>query len=51
MLIDETDDELLDRITSVIYILAERMSADDLQVKIQDAVSDALSDVAQERDQ
>jgi len=45
MLIDETNDELLDRIESLIYLLGERMSADDLRDHIEDVVDKAISDV------
>ena len=45
MLIDESIDELLERITSVIYILGERMSREDLKQKLDDAIEDALSDL------
>jgi hypothetical protein len=45
MLIDESIDELLERITSVIYILGERMSREELKQKLDDAIEDALSDL------
>jgi hypothetical protein len=49
MLIDETNEELMDRIESIIYILAERMSVSDLQMKLEEIVFDAISDVQMER--
>lgn len=49
MLIDETDDELFDRIESLIYILGERMDADVLKSKVDDVVMNALSDIEMER--
>jgi len=45
MLIDETDEDLLDRITSIIYILGERMTRDELRQKLDDAVEDAITDL------
>jgi len=45
MLIDETDEDLLDRITSIIYILGERMTHDELRQKLDDAVEDAITDL------
>jgi hypothetical protein len=45
MLIDETNDELLDRITSIIYILGERMPRDELRQNLDDVVEDAANDL------
>jgi len=49
MLIDETNDELVERIESLIYLLGERMSADDLRDLLDDVVDKAISDVEVER--
>ena len=49
MLIDETDDELLDRIESLIYVLGERMELDTLRENLEDVVDRAMADVEVEQ--
>jgi hypothetical protein len=49
MLIDETNEELMDRIESIVYILAERMDVSELQLKLEEVVFNAISDVQMER--
>ena len=45
MLIDEDKDELLDRLEAIIYVLGEKMSYNDLEMVVREAVEDALDDV------
>ena len=49
MLIDEDEDELLDRLEAIIYILGEKMPYDDLKTMVREAVEDALDDVRLEK--
>lgn len=51
MLIDETNEELIDRIESIVYILAERMSLVELQLKLEEVVFNVISDCKMERGQ
>lgn len=45
MLIDETNEELCDRIESLVYILGERMDIDDLRDNLDRVVDKAIADV------
>jgi len=48
MLIDETNEELLDRIESIIYILGERMDPQVLRDLLYVTVAKAIDDVEEE---
>lgn len=49
MLIDETNDELFDRIESIIYILGERIDPGDLRDMVDAVVEKAIADVEEEK--
>lgn len=49
MLIYETNDELLSRIESIVYVLSQRMTTDELRELIRETVDGAIADVEGER--
>ena len=49
MLIYETNDELISRIESIVYVLSQRMLADELRALLIETVDGALEDVEVER--
>ena len=49
MLIDETNEEILDRIESLIYVLGERMDLDSLREALEGVVERAIADVEAEK--